>query len=128
MKGRRLGIKRVTHEGSSRFQLGFGFAGSPLHFAVLACRADLVAVLLDLGADPATSAGPSSIHATSSKALLAPTCIDMSRANKFDAVTSMLENALANTPSAKFDALCQKKLNEAKQRVRARREKLEERA
>lgn len=126
LKGRRLGIKRTTLEGSSRFELGFGFSATPLHFATLACRADLVAVLLDMGADPKASAGPSSIQVTN-KALLAPSCIDLSKANKFDAITALLENAIASSPAAKFDAICQKKLRAAEARVKARRAKLEER-
>jgi hypothetical protein len=127
LKGRRLGVKRVSRppaQAAARYELGFGFAATPLHMATMACRADLVAVLLDLGADPLASAGPSSINATN-KALLAPNSIEMSKANGFDAITSLLENAVANSAAAKFDAFCKKKLAAAQERVRQRREKLE---
>ena len=116
LKGRRLGVKRV----GPRYEIGFGYSATPLHFATLACRADLVATLLDMGADPEAAAGPSSIHKAANRSVLAPSCIDLAKANQFTTVLSLLEHSIKESSKAKFSQICQKKLAAAQERVKAR--------
>lgn len=117
LKGRRLGVKRV----GTRYELGFGFSATPLHFATLACRADLVATLLDMGADPLAAAGPSSIHRTTANAsTLSPTSIDLAKVNGFSTISSLLDHAVKESAKMKFSQYCEKKLAAAGERVRER--------